>query len=81
MMALCPLDVGKVSTVHQAPFQEPTNDPVCSDHLDDRRSCLGKVLTVFISVAKQSVSPLSTPGPGKGQLVPSLFPSKSCIMN
>ena len=30
----------KVSTVHQAPFQVPTDNPVCRDQIHDRRSCL-----------------------------------------
>jgi len=40
-MALCSLIVRKEPTVHQAPFQAPTNDPVCSGYLDNRRSYLG----------------------------------------
>ncbi len=71
----------EITTVHQAPFKEPTSDPVCSDYLDNRRSgtrvaldrfhwCCQAYLSLSISRLDLSYSPLFdykyAPLPGKG---------------
>src|SRR5947199_123707 len=74
----------EITTVHQAPFKEPTSDPVCSDYLDNRRSgtrvaldrfhwCCQAYLSLSISRLDLSYSPLFdykyAPLPGKGWLI------------